>query len=100
VADAGRSAKKTPVTTSSKRSSECTSSKLAFTFACWGLLVPILFVVPAIVLGHIGRTIDRATQSKTKTAVVALGLAYFEAVLSGVLIYIYVSVPNGFSIYK
>ena len=77
-------------------------SKLAFTFACWGLLVPILFVIPAIILGHIGRRTDKATESKTKTAAVALGLGYFEAVLGGVLIYIYIyfSIPHELSTYK
>jgi hypothetical protein len=59
-----------------------------------------LFAVPAIVLGHIGRKTDKATESKAKTVVVALGLDYFEAVVGGALIYIYFSIPHGLGIYK
>ncbi len=69
---------------------ESTSSKLAFTFACWGLLLAPIFAIPAVILGHIGRKKDKMAASRTKTAEVALIIGYSEVVLLiGILYFVW-----------
>ena len=82
------------------RKDECLVSRLAFSFACWGLILPIIFAVPAIILGHFGKARDRISQSKTKTAAIALAIGYFDAVILAVLLYLYCTIPHGLSIHK
>lgn len=78
----------TSTTTVAERPFESTASKLAFAFACWGLILAPVFALPAVVLGHIGRKKDKIASSKTKTAAFALILGYAEAALLVVVLYL------------
>jgi hypothetical protein len=71
-----------------ERPSVSAASKLAFTFACWGLLLAPFFAIPAVVFGHIGRRKDKASSSSSRTAVVALFMGYFEVTMLAVMFYL------------
>jgi hypothetical protein len=77
------------MTSTPEQASESTTSKLAFTLACWGLILPVLCSIPAVVLGHIGVTKDKRAATQTKTAIIALAMGYCEVAVSSLATFLY-----------